>query len=131
MTTVALIPYRPQLPAAPLDQVQRLGAAILRTLDRLGVQDGQAGVSFERVRLHCGEFISFALAAESLTLEDQALILDAATRDRLQTLIPQPLALARDAEHILIVIDLRCSTRSWRARLQRWLKQRFINRENK
>ena len=60
MTTVALIPYRSQLPAVLHDDVQRLGAAILRTLDRIGIRAGQTGVIFERVRMHRGEFISFA-----------------------------------------------------------------------
>jgi hypothetical protein len=123
MTTVALIPYRPQLPAVQHNEVQRLGAAILRTLDRIGIRAGQTGVLFERVRIHRGEFISFELGTQSLTPEDQALILNAVTRDRLQKMMPQPIAIAREAEHILIVIDLRPPTRSWRVRLRRWLKQ--------
>ena len=67
METLALIPYRPQLPAVLHDDVQRLGAAILRTLDRLGVRDGPAGVIFERVRIHRGEFISYAIDIRTLT----------------------------------------------------------------
>jgi hypothetical protein len=35
MATVALSPYHPQLPALPLNHIQRLGGAILRTFDRL------------------------------------------------------------------------------------------------
>jgi hypothetical protein len=129
MTTMALVPQHPQLPAVPRDQVQRLGAAILRTLDRAGVRDGQPGVSFEHVRLHRGEFISFALAEHSLTAEDQALILREATRARLQALTAQPLAITHEADQILIVIDLRARPRTWRIRALHWLATRRTRHE--
>ncbi len=124
MATVALSPYYPPLPALPLNHVQRLGAAILRTFDRLGVCAGKEGVSFARVRLHRGEFLSFAVAEESLTAHEQSLILQEATRARLQALIPQPLAITREADQILIVIDLRQHSKTWRARVRHWFTTR-------
>ena len=129
MTTVALVPYRPQLPAVVFDHVQRLGAAILRTFDRLGVRAGKEGVSFARVRLHRGEFLSFALAEEGLTTQEQSLICGEATRVRLQALIPQPLAITREADQILIVIDLRRRPKTWRARARHWLVTRRSSHE--
>ncbi len=129
MTTVALIPYRPQLPAAALDQVQRLGAAILCTFDRVGVCDGKEGVSFTRIRLHRGEFVSYALGAQSLSAEDQALIMQELMRERLQHFIRQPLALTRDADQILIVIDLRRHPKNWRARARHWWYMRRTQHE--
>lgn len=124
MTTMALVPYRPQLPAVAFDHVQRLGAAILRTFDRLGVRAGKEGVSFARVRLHRGEFISFLVAEEGLTTQEQALICAAATRARLQALIPLPLAITREADQIVIVIDLRRHPKTWRSRVVHMLKLR-------
>ena len=123
MTTVALIPYRSQLPAVLRDEVQRLGAAILRTLDRIGIRAGQTGVVFDRVRVHRGEFISFTIEAQSLSAEDQSLILQDATCAGLQALAQKPIVVTRDGDQLLIVIDLREPTRSWRVRLRRWLKQ--------
>ena len=105
--TVALVPYRSQLPAMPLDHVQRMGAAILRTLDRLGVHAGRAGVVFDRVRLHRGEFISYAIALATLSGEDLDLIQQAATRARLHRLTQKPVAVVCDEQYLLIVIDLR------------------------
>lgn len=127
MATLALSPYHPPLPAVPLNHVQRLGAVILRTFDRLGVCAGKEGVSFARVRLHRGEFLSFALAEESLTAHEQSLILEEATRARLQALVPQPLAITHEADHILIVIDLRQQSKTWRARVRHW----FLTRRGK
>jgi hypothetical protein len=127
MVTVALSPYHPQLPALPRNHIQRLGAAILRTFDRLGVCAGKEGVSFARVRLHRGEFISFALSEESLTTQEQALICEEGTRARLQALVPQPLAIIREGDQILIVIDLRQHSKTWRARVRHW----FITRRGK
>jgi hypothetical protein len=119
---MALSPYHPPLPALPLNHVLRLGAAILRTFDRLGVCAGKEGVSFARVRLHRGEFLSFALTEEDLTTQEQSLICEEATRQRLQALIPQPLAIIREADQILIVIDLRQHPKTWRARVRHWLR---------
>ena len=124
MATVALSPYHPPLPTVPLNHVQRLGAVILRTFDRLGVCAGKEGVSFARVRLHRGEFLSFALAKESLTVLEQSLILEEATRARLQALVPQPLAITREADQILIVIDLRQHPKTWRSRVRHWFQRR-------
>ena len=123
MATLALIPYRSQLPAVQHNEVQRLGAAILRTLDRIGIRAGQTGVVFDRVQVHRGEFISYVIDTSTLSPDDQVLLVNAVTRDRLQKMMPQPMTIAREAEHILIVIDLRPPTRSWRVRLRRWLKQ--------
>lgn len=122
MASVALVPYHRQLPALPLNHVQRLGGSILRTFDRLGVCAGKEGVSFARVRLHRGEFISFALAEAGLTTQEQALICAEATRTRLQALIAQPLAITREADQILIVIDLRQHPKTWRTRALHWLR---------
>ena len=123
MTTVALIPYRPQLPAVQHNEVQRLGAAILRTLDRIGIRAGQTGVLFERVRIHRGEFISYAIDMRTLSPDDQGLLLDVAIRDRLQAIVRKPVAVTCEAVQLLIVIDLREYRTTWRERLRRWLKQ--------
>ncbi len=128
MTAVALIPYRPQLPAVALDQVQRLGAAILRTLDRLGVRDGQAGVILERVRLHRGEFLSLTINAHTLSEHDREVLLHRSTAERLEATIYRPVRTTREGDTILIVIDLRERPRTWRERLaQRWKPLRFLN----
>ena len=123
MTTAALIPYRSQLPAVQHNEVQRLGAAILRTLDRIGIRAGQTGVLFERVRIHRGEFISYAIDMRTLSPDDQVLLLDVAIRDRLQAIVRKPVAVTCEAVQLLIVIDLREYRTTWRERLRRWLKQ--------
>jgi hypothetical protein len=128
MTAVALIPYRPQLPAIALDHVQRLGAAILRTLDRLGVRNGQAGVIFERVRLHRGEFLSLTIDTHTLSAHDQEALLHYSTVERLEATVCRPVRTARENDAILIVIDLRERPRTWRGRLaQLWKPLRFLN----
>jgi len=128
MTTVALIPFRSQLPAVLRDDVQRLGAAILRTLDRLGVRDGPAGVIFERVRIHRGEFISYAIDTRTLSEHDQNLLLHSSMIEKLQDTIYRRVRTTRQADHILIVIDLRERKRTWRERLSRlWKPVKFLN----
>lgn len=122
MATVALIPYRPPLPALRHNDVQHLGAVILGTLDRLGVRAGRAGVVFDRVRLHRGEFISFTIALSTLSSEDQTLILQAVTRERLHWLTQRPVACLCEPEYLLIVIDLRTRPRTWRTRALHWLR---------
>ena len=119
---VALVPYRPSWPALRHQEAQHLGAVILGTLDRLGVRAGRTGVVFERVRLHRGEFISFTIALVTLSGEDQALILHAATRERLCWLTRRPVACLCEPEHLLIVIDLRTRPRNWRIRALHWLR---------
>jgi hypothetical protein len=128
MATVALIPYRPQLPAVPLDQVQRLGAVILRPLDRLGLRDGQAGVIFERVRLHRGEFLSLAIDTHALSAHDQEVLLHRSTVERLQDTVCRRVRTTRADNTILIVIDLREHPHTWRERLARlWKPLKILN----
>ena len=129
MATVALIPYRSQLPAMLRDDVQRLGAAILRTLDRIGIRAGQTGVVFDQIRVHRGEFISYVIDTRTLSPDDQGLLLNAVTRDRLQAIVRKPVAVTCDAVQLLIVIDLREYRTTWRERLAHWLRNGRKNHE--
>ena len=116
----ALTTYRPALPAAPLNPIERLGSAILRTLDRAGVRPGTSGVVFSRIRLHRGQLVSYAIDARGLSAADQQLILSNELRRRLAAVIQKRVAITRAEQAILIVIDLRPTRRE---RLSRWWRR--------
>ncbi len=121
----ALTTYRSAWPAERLDRIERLGSVILRTLDRAGVKPGTSGVVFSRIRLHRGQFVSYAIDTRDLAITDQQLILSRAVRDRLAVGLQQRVAITREEHTLLIVIDLR-PTRRERFR-QGWQRLRAIH----
>ncbi len=116
----ALTTHRAALPAAPLNPIERLGSAILRTLDRAGVRPGASGVVFSRIRLHRGQLVSYAIDARGLSAADQQLILSSELRRRLAVMLQKRVAITRAEQAILIVIDLRPTRRE---RLSRWWRR--------
>ena len=115
--STALTTYRSALPAARFNQIERLGSAILRTLDRVGIKPGPIGVVFSRICLHCGQFITYAIETRDLSVADQHLILSKAIRNQLASVLQQRVAVLREEHAILIVIDLRPTRRE---RLRHW-----------
>lgn len=124
----ALTTYREALPAAPLNPIERLGSAILRTLDRAGVRPGASGVVFSRIRLHRGQLVSCAIDVRDLSAVDQQLILSSELRRRLAAVLQKRVAITRAEQAILIVIDLRPTRRE---RLSRWWRQTHFNRSGR
>ena len=74
---------------------------------------------FSRIRLHCGQLVSYAIDARELSAADQQLILSNDLRRRLAAVIQKRVAITRAEQAILIVIDLRPTRRE---RFRKWCR---------